>query len=783
MQETSNDATGDAWRSDYFVITPENAGSFDTRLIGYSVTKSHEVVTGADKWRGRLEPEGCWVLIERDGGKLTVTQDFLGCWGLYLYRDGDWWALSNSFLHLVEFLQGEHPLTFDKPYADQFIALALVSLCMKRTMVREIELLDRAAIVDIDIATGEIGTSCRDYEENTIALDSPEGIATLDAWHDKWVRVIQAVLKKGDVRCDVSGGFDSRTVLGLFMDPRVDRESAKFATRENKRAISSGDLKTVRELAETAGIELIPANQHATKPRRRALRKNIDMMLCVKGFSHHHMGGGSKERFAEPVYCFKGCGGETLRAYWGDGTAEGPHAFIDELSQHARWLYASDGEDIEKSMRATLEESLADIEAKFSALGREIAPADLLGNLYRETRCRKHFGNNIHAKWNQNIVTMAPLLDHDLHRLILKTRDCDDDNLLMALFFTRYAPHFLDVGFQGGRSIDRATIEAARELNRRFPLDGAGEGAGAAGGTESAGAAGGAGTANAASEGAGIGAAAAGGAREHEKGRHLHTAYLMRSLHVMQPLDQADRKKSSTVFYNTAQSPHVVEQFLELYAPQTYQALIERSTYKNLCTYSAAPIIDSIAWLHEACTAPGKIAPLTDYIIENSTVPPETSGDAAPLPVLSELADHSMTALIRLRHIGTDDEQAIESLHIEEVEGVDIDIVPIIRKKHASIFVRSATGRARLAVSLEGGGRIEVALGTEKMLDADGKLIRHWIDYTRVEANGETLLADRQRARANRRIVFKLDVADGETVNLEIEWQRHDKGAGDGAEG
>ena len=42
--------------------------------------------------------EGAYVYVKRDRDRITIQQDFMGSWGLYLFRVGDYFALSNSFI-------------------------------------------------------------------------------------------------------------------------------------------------------------------------------------------------------------------------------------------------------------------------------------------------------------------------------------------------------------------------------------------------------------------------------------------------------------------------------------------------------------------------------------------------------------------------------------------------------------------------------------------------------------------------------------------------------------
>ena len=98
---------------------------------------------------------------------------------------------------------------------------------------------------------------------------------------------------------------------------------------------------------------------------------------------------------------------------------------------------------------------------RFAEAGRPLADSELTRVLYRETRCRNHFGKGIVEGWLANIVTLSPLMDPDLYRLRLSSEQCSDRNVLSALILDRYAPDLLSFPFEGGRSIDPATVSSA----------------------------------------------------------------------------------------------------------------------------------------------------------------------------------------------------------------------------------------------------------------------------------------------------------------------------------
>lgn len=80
---------------EFFVITSEDAGDVHTRLHGYFISGGG-VVCGKDFQEGmEVSDDGAFVYIEREGGRITIRQDYVGCYGLYLYEDDGFWAIGN----------------------------------------------------------------------------------------------------------------------------------------------------------------------------------------------------------------------------------------------------------------------------------------------------------------------------------------------------------------------------------------------------------------------------------------------------------------------------------------------------------------------------------------------------------------------------------------------------------------------------------------------------------------------------------------------------------------
>lgn len=90
--------------------------------------------------------------------------------------------------------------------------------------------------------------------------------------------------------------------------------------------------------------------------------------------------------------------------------------------------------------------------------------------LYRETRCRYHYGRYAVENFAGNICRIQPLLDPDLRKLncnighLLRQKNC-----FCALVYARYAPDLLNFKIEGGRKIDEKLLKKIKKVNSLYP--------------------------------------------------------------------------------------------------------------------------------------------------------------------------------------------------------------------------------------------------------------------------------------------------------------------------
>ena len=206
-------------KENFFVIDTNNLKSVKSHMYGFSVSKTGILTDNYFKKKNYtedLEPQGAYIMIRKNEEEIRISQDYFGSFGLYLYenKNKDYFALSNSFLLLEEFLVGKQNFSFNKVFADNFIITPFCSPSINETMINEITKLPSNAVIIINIKKREINFSYIDYKENTIPIESEEGLKLIDRWVDKWGFIIRSLKKQNNnFAFDLTGGFDTRVVF------------------------------------------------------------------------------------------------------------------------------------------------------------------------------------------------------------------------------------------------------------------------------------------------------------------------------------------------------------------------------------------------------------------------------------------------------------------------------------------------------------------------------------------------------------------------------------------
>ena len=140
----------------FFIIDSNNLETINSRMYGYIISKRGIHTDNYYKIKGYYEepePFGLYIMIRKIENKILINQDCHGSYGLYLLEDKNerYFALSNSFLLLVEYLAGKQNLTLNKDFSDNFLVTELTTFSVFETMIKEIIQLSPNSLININV--------------------------------------------------------------------------------------------------------------------------------------------------------------------------------------------------------------------------------------------------------------------------------------------------------------------------------------------------------------------------------------------------------------------------------------------------------------------------------------------------------------------------------------------------------------------------------------------------------------------------------------------------------
>ena len=448
--------------SEFFVIDRDNLESVKTRLYGYTIINDQIITHTENLYSDQLTGLGAYLYVERKGNLVSIYQDFIGCYGLFIYKNNSgYYAISNSLIKLIEYLNTKVSLTINRDYAEYMIAADVCSSIYQETIINEIEILDREVIVEISLDSRDYHFLEVNYKENTVDPDSDEGIRILDDWADRWSRILENICSKtSNLLASLSGGFDSRLAFSLLLYSKIDLSKIFVYSINDGKYVHPEDYEIASAIAKKFHFTLNNSDYLDKSIRNETIDEVMNRSFYTKLFFHKQMYYLQDRETTK--YSVFGSGGECLRSHW----EFSPEAYINKKADQA----AKFSSELSKTTQRILKESLQKVSEKYAKLGKPLDDEDLVPVFYKEARCRNHFGRNAVEAYLSNSILLYPLLDPMLNKLRLSNTECGDKNLLITLIFLRYAPELLEFKFDSGKAIDEKTIHLAVNIIKKYPL-------------------------------------------------------------------------------------------------------------------------------------------------------------------------------------------------------------------------------------------------------------------------------------------------------------------------
>lgn len=728
-----NLSTSKNFEENFFVIDSERLNEVTSKWYGFSVVNNKLVQCETELEESMPAGEGAYIYIKRKDHHVWIFQDFIGSYGIYVYRDGDFFALSNSFIYLVDYVKRKHPISLNEDYCNMLLASDLCSVAYSETMVREIEQLDRNAVIHIDIETKRLNYSYIDYKENTIPICSEEGLRILDCWYHKWASLIKNIKDGGmSIQVDLSGGFDSRLTFLLLLGSGVDLNGVLVNSIKDNLHTHVEDYKIASSISEYYHFSLNHREGITGTPSYYTMDETINHSFYLKLCFHKQMYWRTSYMRPNRAY-FGGSGGECIRSYWNKSKEQ----YIRECLNRCKKFPAVVSTQLEESLKRVLDRSFEKMEKKFESFGRCIDPQDLTLNFYRETRCRMHFGKDMLENYFGGYIKYTPLMDPQLHQLKLDDKNCTDKNLLMAVIFTRYHKELLSFPFEGQRKIDESTIAYAQSINDKVPYV-----AGPLG----------------------------------QDGVPHELCNQMSQLSEEQARNQPIQGSEVSAFMgNMFFTSHVQHVFESMYDAKVYGYIADEVKTKKYQPLENAYTVLAISKIIQDVMANKS---LCGSIVEQLKVLPfeVAPKDEREYELLKKtyLLNY-VTARVDIQNVSSDSNR-IELMEVSDPDA-KVTTPSWFRNNGVGVILESSCGKLDVTFRCIQDGTLNVNLRGRDVRDVNGNRVPFYIDYHVMSVNGEKVFDTVHPVTHDTPFCFRCKVTDGDVIRMSVVWTHHEEKA------
>lgn len=696
----------DIFRDEFFVIDTNNLHSFNKNFFGYAFI-NNKIVFEVDDF-DLLNGNGVYLAIKEDDDFITIYQNYNGSYGLHLYQNGDYFAISNSFMKLVEHLKDNHEITLNKEVADSFLFSDLCSIAYKDTLVNEIELLPRNYKVLINKNDKKIDFEEIDYQERSIPIDSKEAFEILDKWYYKWIDIVRSIKKESNnLSVDLSGGFDSRIVSIFWLTANIDLDKIRIKSHNDNLHGHKEDYIIASKIANDFNFKLNQDILSYDKTRFNDVFTPIDISFYSKLGFHKQMYL-KLSRSKEPMYTITGDGGGPVKGFLYKTKEENIQQVIDIANRNDTSTANSTYNVITKAINRIKDNYNLDENSKTIP---EIH--------FREIRNRLHYGKSHVESVLSNWITLDPLIDFELNKIDVTNCECNIKAVLLySIIFTRYCPQLLEYEFEGNRVISQEVLDYSKKLNEKYPFKPKN--------------------------------------LEFISGPDLEETKSQPQKNFVKKADVEN------LILKVFHSNKFKNEFLKHFSKTSYYSInkiVQETNYHPLRhVYSAIAILKVI----NDVSNPNQYKDMNEWLTELSN---DTSNDLDP-GLINDLLKYD-TARVDIKNYGNE-KNKLEIIDASQSRITYPDWFE--NDKGTGLSIEAIQSPLDLKIKCINDGEVKLRLKGIDFRDTDRERFPIYIDYTNLTINGETYSDAHRLVTHDKPAVITKEVKDSEILNIHIEW-------------